>query len=93
MTVGVCTVELFISESRSLKDKRQVLQSLKHRLQGKFNISVAEVDGQDLWQKAVIGMACVANERGHVNEVLDKALNAIRSVPAVEVVRTQLELL
>jgi len=93
MTVGVCTVELFISESRSLKDKRQVLQSLKHRLQGKFNVSVAEVDGQDLWQKAVIGMACIANERGHVNQVLDKALNAIRSVPAVEVVRTQLELL
>ena len=93
MTIGVCTVELFISDSRSLKDKRQVLQSLKHRLQGKFNISVAEVDGQDLWQKAVIGMACVANERGHVNQVLDKALNAIRSVPAVEVVRTQLELL
>lgn len=93
MTVGVCTVELFISESRSLKDKRQVLQSLKHRLQGKFNISVAEVDGQDLWQKAVIGIACIANERVHVNQVLDKALNAIRSVPAVEVVRTQLELL
>ena len=66
MVVGVCTVELFIPESQSLKDKRQVLHSLKDRLRGKFNLSVAEVDGQDLWQKAVLGMACVANENGQI---------------------------
>ena len=60
--VGLCTVELFIPESQSLKDKRQVLLSLKDRLRDKFNLSVAEVDGQDLWQKAVLGLACVANE-------------------------------
>ncbi len=93
MIVGLCTVELFISESQSLKDKRQVLHSLKDRLREKFNLSVAEVDGQDLWQKAVLGMACVANEGGHVNQVLDQALNLIRSMPAVEVVRTHTELL
>jgi uncharacterized protein YlxP (DUF503 family) len=93
MVVGLCTVELFIPESRSLKDKRQVLHSLKDRLHGKFNLSVAEVDGQDLWQKAVLGMACVANEGGHVNQVLEQALNVIKGMPAVEVVRTKLELL
>jgi uncharacterized protein len=93
MVVGLYTVELFISESRSLKDKRQVLHSLKDRLHGKFNLSVAEVDGQDLWQKAVLGMACVANEGGHVNQVLEQALNVIKSMPAVEVVRAKLELL
>ena len=93
MVVGLCTIELFISESRSLKDKRQVLHSLKDRLHGKFNLSVAEVDGQDLWQKAVLGIACVANEGGHVNQVLEQALNVIKSMPAVEVVRTKLELL
>jgi uncharacterized protein YlxP (DUF503 family) len=93
MVVGLCTVELFIPESRSLKDKRQVLHSLKDRLHAKFNLSVAEVDGQDLWQKAVLGMACVANEGGHVNQVLEQALNVIKSMPAVEVARTKLELL
>jgi uncharacterized protein YlxP (DUF503 family) len=93
MIVGFCTVELFISESRSLKDKRQVLLSLKDRLRGKFNLSVAEVDGQDLWQKAVLGMACVANEGSHVHQVLDQALNLIRSVPSIEVVQTHVELL
>jgi len=93
MVVGLCTVELFISESQSLKDKRQVLHSLKDRLRGKFNLSVAEVDGQDLWQKAVLGMACVANDGGHVNQVLEQALNVIKAMPAIEIVRTQRELL
>ncbi|ALA60856.1 DUF503 domain-containing protein [Nitrospira moscoviensis] len=93
MVVGVCTVELFMSDSQSLKDKRQVLHSIKDRLRGKFNLSVAEVEGQDLWQKAVLGMACVANEGGHVNQVLEQALNLIRGVPTVEIVRSQMELL
>jgi uncharacterized protein len=93
MVVGLCTVELFIAGSQSLKDKRQVIHGLKDRLRGKFNLSVSEVDGQDLWQKAILGMACVSNERSHVNQVLEQALNLIKGMPAVEVVRTQLELL
>lgn len=93
MVVGVCTIELFISGSQSLKDKRQVVHGLKDRLRSKFNLSIAEVDGLDLWQKAVLGMACVSNERSHVNQVLEQALNLVKSMPAVEVLRTQLELL
>ena len=80
-------------ESQSLKDKRQVLLSVKDRLRQKFNLSVAEVDGQDLWQKAVLGLACVANDGRHVNQVLDQALNMIRSNPAVEIVQSRIELL
>ena len=93
MVVGVCTVELWIPESQSLKDKRQVLHSLKDRLRGKFNLSIAEVDGQDLWQKAVLGMACVANDGSHVEQVLEQALNVIKSLPTIEVVRVHRELL
>jgi len=91
--VGLCTVELFIPESQSLKDKRQVLVSLKDRLREQFNLSVAEVDGQDLWQRAVLGLACVANEGRYVNQVCDRALNLIRSIPAVEIVQSRVELL
>jgi len=54
---------------------------------------VADVDEQDLWQKAVLGIACVANETAHVNQVLDQVLNQIRSVPLVEIVRSRIELL
>jgi uncharacterized protein YlxP (DUF503 family) len=91
--VGLCTVELFIPESQSLKDKRRVLLSLKDRLRERFNLSVAEVDGQDLWQKAVLGLACVANEGRHVHRVCDQALNLIRGVPTVEIVQSRVELL
>lgn len=93
MIVGLCTIELFIPDGHSLKAKRQVLLSLKDRLRDKFNVSVAEVGEQDLWQKAVLGMACVANESAYVNQVLDQAVNLIRSVPMVEVVRVQIEML
>lgn len=93
MIVGLCTVELFIPGSLSLKAKRQVLLSLKDRLRGKFNVSVAEVGDQDLWQKAVLGIVCVANETAHVNQVLDQAVNVIRAVPAVELVQVQIEML
>lgn len=93
MIVGVCTVELFIPDSQSLKDKRQVLLSLKDRLRDKFNLSVAEIDGQDVWQRAVLGLACVANDGRHINQVLDQAQNLIRSNPAIEIVQSRVEML
>ena len=93
VVIGLCTIELFIAGSQSLKDKRQVLLSLKDRLRQKFNLSVAEVDGQDLWQKAVLALACVANDGRHVNQVLDQALNLIGSQTMVEIVQSRIELL
>jgi uncharacterized protein YlxP (DUF503 family) len=93
MIVGLCTLELHLPDGHSLKAKRQILLSLKDRLRDKFNVSVAEVGEQDLWQKAVLGIACVANEKGYVNQVLDQAVNLVRSVPAVELVRFRIELL
>lgn len=93
MVVGLCTIELFIPDGHSLKAKRQVLVSLKDRLRRKFNLSVAEVGDQDLWQRAVLGMACVSNEGAYVNTVLDQALNVVRSVPSIEWVRSQIEFL
>jgi uncharacterized protein YlxP (DUF503 family) len=91
--VGLCTVELFIADSQSLKDKRQVLLSLKERLRQKFNLSVAEIEAQDLWQKAVLAMACVANDSRYLNQVLDQALNLVRNQTAVEIVQSRIEVL
>ena len=93
MIVGLCTVELYLPDSHSLKAKRQVLLSLKDRLRDKFNVSVAEVGEMDLWQKSVFGIACVANEQQHVNQVLDQSLNVIRSIPAIELVKFRIEFL
>ena len=93
MVVGVCTVELYIPDGHSLKAKRQVLSSLKERLRAKFNISVAEVDEHELWQKTVLGIACVATEQAYVNQVLDHVVNMIRSIPPLELVKWHIEML
>jgi uncharacterized protein YlxP (DUF503 family) len=93
MIVGLCTIELYLPDAQSLKAKRQILLSLKTRLRDKFNVSVAEVGEQDLWQRAVFGIACVANEKIHVNQVLDQAINLVRSVPTIELVQARIEML
>ncbi|MCA9471022.1 MAG: DUF503 domain-containing protein [Nitrospirales bacterium] len=93
MIIGLCTVELYFPDSHSLKAKRQILSSLKTRLRAKFNISIAEVDEQDLWQKSILGIACVANESGQVHHVLDLVLNMIQSNPSLELCRSRIELL
>jgi uncharacterized protein len=93
IVIGLCTIELFIADSQSLKDKRQVLLSLKDRLRQKFNLSIAEVEAQDIWQKAVLALACVANDGRHVNQVLDQALNLVKSHPSSEIVQSRIELL
>ena len=93
MIIGTCTVELFLPDNGSLKDKRQILKSLKDRVKQRFNVSIAELDDQDLWQKAVLGIACVGNQKNHVNEVLDKVMGTIRGTPRVEVIDYRLEVM
>jgi len=93
MVVGVCTVDLHLPGSGSLKGKRQILLSLKDRIQHRFNVSIAEVDGNDLWQRAVVGIACVANDGRYVTQCLEAVLNAVRANPSVELVRHQMELI
>lgn len=93
MIVGVCQVRLHLPDGHSLKAKRQVLSSLKTRLGQAFNVSVAEVGDHDLWQQAILGIACVANETRHVNAVLDQVLNVIRSNPHLELLESHIELL
>jgi len=93
MVVGLCTVELHFPDSLSLKSKRKVLVSLKAKLQKRFNIAVAEVGENDLWQKSIVGIVTVANESSRVNQTLDHVLNDIRKNPSLELLRSQIEVL
>jgi uncharacterized protein YlxP (DUF503 family) len=77
MNVGVCRVKLRFPENLSLKGKRQILKSIIARLRSKFNISVAEVDDNDLWQLATLGICCVSNDKRHTNEMLSRAVDFI----------------
>ncbi len=69
-TIGVLTLELRLDHSHSLKDKRNVVQGLKDRLRRKFNVAVAEIDCQDLWQRAVVAAVTVSGDHRHAAQVL-----------------------
>ena len=74
MPVGLLTLELHIQHAQSLKDKRQVLRSLKDRLRAKFNVAVAELEHQDKWQRSVVGIVTISGEQQHVEESLQQIL-------------------
>jgi len=93
MIVGTARIRLAIHDARTLKDKRRVLSSLKDRLRNNFNVSVAEVDDQELTQSATLGVAQVSNDSRYVNGSLDKLIEAIRRFPAVRLVDYRVELL
>ena len=69
-SIGVLTLELRLEHAHSLKDKRHVVQGLKDRLRHRFNVAVAEIDYQDLWQRAMLAAVTVSGDRGRAEQVL-----------------------
>jgi uncharacterized protein YlxP (DUF503 family) len=74
MIIATCTIQLSLFGVNSLKGKRRILKSILSRLPRQFNVAVAEIDHQDLWQSAVIGLVTVGNDAGHLHSVLEKAV-------------------
>jgi uncharacterized protein YlxP (DUF503 family) len=77
MNVGVCRVKLRFPENLTLKGKRQVLKSITTRIRSNFNVSVAEVDDNNLWQLATLGICCVSNNKQYTNGVLSRVVDFI----------------
>lgn len=77
MHVGVARVALHLAENASLKGKRMVVRSVAQRVRNRFNVAVAEVDTQDMWQVATLGIVCVSDDPRHSNEVLSKVVDFI----------------
>ena len=92
MVVGVLRLRMVVRGSRSLKDKRRALKSLKDRLRNRFNISIAEVGQQDFHQSLELGVAAVGTDRRYVNGLLSTVVNAAAVDPAVELVDYTLEM-
>jgi uncharacterized protein YlxP (DUF503 family) len=86
MIVGSLRIRLLIREARSLKDKRQVVRSIKDRLRHQFNVSVAEVEAQDHRQLAVLGVAMAANEVSPIRAVFGEIVEGLRRHPVAEFV-------
>ena len=77
MVIGVCTVVLEIPTSQSLKDKRRVVKSILAKVSNQFNVSIAEVNANDLWKSAVLGIACVSNDSPYAHGLLTKIVETI----------------
>jgi len=93
MHVGVLKVSLRLPENHSLKGKRQVVKSIAARVRSRFNVSVAEVDDQELWQLACLGVSCVGSDGATVNQVLSRVARFIEQYPGdAEVLDCELEM-
>jgi len=94
MNVGVCRVSPRLPENASLKGKRQVLKSITSRVRNKFNVSIAEVDDNDIWQLATIGICYVSNNNRHTNQVLSRVVDFIvKSRFDVEILDYEIEII
>ncbi|GBD27948.1 hypothetical protein HRbin30_03305 [bacterium HR30] len=93
LVVGILKLTLFLPENHSLKGKRGVLNRIKSRVANTFNVSVAECDAHDLWQRAVLGISRVGNEAGEVDSALRQVVQFIDSLQLAEVGDEEIEIL
>ena len=92
MNVSVCKTTLRLPENQSLKGKRRVIGSLRGRIRNKFNVAVAEVGDNNLWQTAVLGISCVGNDARHTDEVVSAVIGFIESTREdIEIVEVERE--
>lgn len=93
MVVGILSLELHLPMVSSLKEKRSILKSLKDQLRNRFNIAVAEVDANDKWQLASIGVAAIGSDRQHIDASLQHVADWVRESRLVDLIRVEMELL
>jgi len=93
MVVGVLQLKMIFHDARSLKDKRGRLRQMISRIKNQFEVSVAEIGDQNLWQRAELGIAVVGSDRALVNQVLDRILNFADSLGISEIIDHKIEIL
>ena len=89
MVVGVLQVEMHVPNAQSLKDKRSVIKRLKAQLRGRFNVSVAELAPNEMWQRATVGVSAVGDDRAAVSGVLRDVTEWLRHTPVVGLSRVE----
>lgn len=93
MPVGVLTLELDLPYAHSLKDKRAVLRKMRDRLRARFNVAVAELDHQDVWQRATLGVVSISNSQPLLDSVFHQVLGEVENILGQDVANHTLEFL
>lgn len=92
MVVGLASIQIHIPESGSLKSKRHFLKGIKDRVKNRFNVSIAEVDHNDLWQRTTLGVSVVTNQKQFANQILSQVVDFIGKVNGVQILDYSIEL-
>ena len=93
MLVRICELDLLIYDSNSLKEKRQVINSLIGRIKSRYNVSIAEVGEQDTWNKSIIGISVVSNNGIMIDKIVTSVINFVDNDHRVEIINKKLEIL
>ena len=91
--VGLCTIDLQVPSSQSLKDKRQIIKSIKARIGNEFNVSIAETDHLSSWQLATLSVTCVSSQKAYVEGMLQRIVDAVSRCPDLVLLDYEVELL
>ncbi len=93
MHIGLLTLDLFLPGSQSLKSKRTVIKGLKDRVRSQFNVSIAEVGSHDKWQRSLISVCAIGNDRGLLDSTLQSIISFVEKIRDIEISNTELEFL
>lgn len=93
MIIATCTISIRASWVHSLKEKRMIVKSLCSKVRNKFNVSIAEIDMQDVHQSIVIGIAAIAGYSAHADSIIDNVINFIESITDAEIISVERELI
>jgi uncharacterized protein YlxP (DUF503 family) len=93
MVAGLGSITFRLHDCHSLKGKRKIVKSIISRLRNNFNVSVAEVESNDIYQKAVIGFALVGNDRKVINSKIDKLINLADELNLAEIIDSEMEII
>ena len=86
MVIGCCSVKFYLHGNNSLKGKRRVIRAIKDRLKNDFNVSIAEIGYQDVWQSINLGIAAVGVDRAYIDGLMSKVIDAIDRMNLAEIV-------
>ncbi|MBI5683146.1 MAG: DUF503 domain-containing protein [Deltaproteobacteria bacterium] len=93
MVIGICQIDLLMHNTKSLKDKRKILKGIIEKTKNRFNVSIAEVGDNDVWQRSQIGFCVVGNDACHINSSLDKTIDFIDSLHLAEIIDHRIEII
>ncbi|MDI3548292.1 MAG: uncharacterized protein PWR10_1944 [Halanaerobiales bacterium] len=93
MLIGIARIEIYIPMATSLKEKRRVIKGLIDKARNKFNIAIAEVDNNDLWKNATIGIVTISNERAYIDKLLSRIINFIERFDRMEIINYSIEVI